>query len=171
MGLATGYRGNPRVSTASATVWPWHVPLFCPWQPPWDPPWQPTEVPRQLPRHIPWPPPRQLPRQSTAINGEWHGVPRQLPRQVTWQYAAITTVVQGNCHGNFHGRQSIAISTENHDIPRPSVGISTAISALHKRQFTAIYGNFHKRQSTAIATANHDIPRRLPRQFTRQLPR
>ena len=87
-----------------------------------------------------------------------------LPRQVPWQYAAIATALHGYCHGNFHGRRSTAISTENRGIPRPSAAIATEISALHGN----CHGNF---QYTAISTANHGIPWRLPPQFPRQLTR
>ena len=105
--------------------------------------WQPTEILRQLPRHIPWPPPRQLPRQSTAINGECHGIRRQLPRQSS----------HGKCHGNTRqlSRRSTAIATA---IPRSPSDVNPL---QFPRKPTAFRGH----------------PRRLPRQSsnTRQLPR
>ena len=65
-----------------------------------------------------------------------HGSPRQLPRQFPRPSAAIATEtrqspqkfaeVHGNCHGSFRGRPTAAKTTiRGH--PRPSAAIATAI--------------------------------------------
>ena len=139
-------------------------------------------VSEQLSRHIPWPPRRQLPRRSTAIDGECHAIPRQLPwqsSQVPWQYSATTTELDGCCHGNFHGRQTTAISTAFRGIPWPSAAIATAILQLEatatesKAIFTAISTDVNPLQFPRKPTAFRDHPRQLPRQSsnTWQLPR
>ena len=98
--------------------------------------------------------PQQFPHYSAAFRGH----PRQIPRQSSNKRQFPRQSSNGNCHGNFHGRQSTAISTENHGIPRPSAAIATAIL-----QYAAIaaelHGNFHGRQSTAVSTQNHAILR------------
>ena len=79
---------------------------------------------------------RRMPRHSTAI------ATAILPRQVPWQYAAIATVLHGNHHGNFHGRQSTAISMVTHSIPRPSAAIATAILQ-YAETATELHGDRH----------------------------
>ena len=137
---------------------------------------------------------------AMAILGNYHGtrwlLPRQFPRTsnhsnfhgLPWHSMAICGNchgnpptrgnchgIQGNFHGNFHGRQSPAISTETHGIPRPSSAIATAILQ-YVAIATELHGNCHggnchgnftdvnPLQFPRKTTAFHGHPRQLPRQ-------
>ena len=73
-------------------------------------------------------------------------------RYQPWQ----PTKVRGNCHGNFRGRQTTAISA----------AIATAIlryAAISMDVRGKYHGNFRGHQSTAISTVIRGHPRPLPR--------
>ena len=103
---------------------------------------------------------------NPPIRGNYHGSPRQLPRQFpqtsnhrnfhghprpsaaiatgTFRYSAITTEVRGNHHGNFHGRQTTAISTAIHDNPPIQAnchGSARQLPQQFPRHCAAIRGN------------------------------
>ena len=143
VGVATGYRGNPRVSTARATA---HGASTA----------NATVVataraavlsvansvaPTMATQGSPWQLTRSFP--PTSNHSNFHGRPRPSAAIATaiLRYAAITTETRGNCHGNFRGRQTTAIST-------------------------AIRGNCHG--NLPIRGNCHRSPRQLPRQFPRK---
>ena len=134
VGVATGYRGNPRVSTARATahgastanatvvataraavlsvvnsVVPTMATHGSPRQLPRQFPRTSTKNVRPLPRQSSVP--RQFPRTSNHSNFHGHPRPSAAIATAILRYAATTTKVSGNCHGNFRGRQTTAIST------------------------------------------------------------
>ena len=84
-------------------LWTRHVPRFRPWQ------IRGTNHgnPRKSATHLPQPFPR------TSNHSNFHGHPRPSAAIATaiLRYAAIATEARGNCHVNFRGRQTNAIST------------------------------------------------------------
>ena len=116
VGVATGYRGNWRVSTERATV---HgastanatvvataratvlsvansVVLAMPTN------GRPRRLPRQLPRTL----------NHSYIHG--HLRPSAAIATAILRYTAVITEIRGNCHGNFRGRQTTKLSTAIH---------------------------------------------------------
>ena len=148
VGVAKGYRGNPRVSPARATA---HgastanatvvataraAVLFV------TNSVVPTMATQGSPRQLQ----RQFPRTSNHSN--FHGHPRPLPRQSSdtrqWprKSAAVATAIpRTSNHSNFHGhpRQS----SDTRQLPRKSTAIATEISMAfrgHPRQLNC-HGN------------------------------
>ena len=113
--LHVNCRGNPRQLTANATAFDGN----CHGNPPTASAMAKRGNCHGIPRLLP----RQFPRTSNHSN--FHGIPRSSVAIGTaiLQQAAIATEPHGNCHDNFHGRQSTAISTENHGTPQPSAAI------------------------------------------------
>ena len=118
--------------------------------------------------------PRKAAAIATAISADVK--PQQFPRPsaaiatATLRYAAITTEVRGNCHGNFRGRQTTAILTAIHSHCHGNPPIRGKYHGSPRqlpRPFprTSNHSNFHghpqqssdtrelSRKSTAIATA------------------
>ena len=190
-------------------LWPRHVPRFCPWQTLWYQPWQPMEVrgnchgnfrgrqttaiftaicghPRPLPRQSSDTP--QLPRKpaaiATAISADVK--PQQFPRPsavivtAIFRYAAIATEVRGNCHGNFRGSQTTAISTtirgnppiqgnchgNPRQLPRKSTAIATAISTAFRGHPRQLNCHVNRRQFPCNHGRCNGNPRSFPRQAT-----
>ena len=151
--VASGYRRNPRVSTASATAHGTstvnatvvatarHVPLFCPWQlrrtnhdflrncrGNFD--GHPRPLPRQRGNHHGSP--RKFAAIAMAVSMDVQ--PQQLPRP--------STAVRGHCHGNHPMRGKY------HGIPQKSAAIATAVSPnVQPQQFpwpsAAVRGHCH----------------------------
>ena len=118
VGVATGYRGNRRVFTASATAHGTSTAnatlvataraAVLPVATSVVPTMATHGSPRQLPRHFPRKLRRRFPRPSAAI------------ATVTHQFPRNSAEVRGNCHGSFRGRPNAVISTVIRGRPRPS---------------------------------------------------